>query len=556
MPWYERIGRTIDRSLGVLFPGLAAQRASARLRGRQLEALSQYWDTTDPGRLHGHKWLIRKLSPDSAHEAEGETLRERANQLYRTDGYVAGHVHRSAYQAVGTGLVPQPRIRPDSKARISEARAERLNDQLKELRRDMATKADRDGLQSLWQIERLVSRMLDKDGEALVVFSDVELPESAGAEKPLPLSIEAVSIARLETPPEKAGDPKVRLGIERDSRGVITHYWIRTVHPHDTKSYKIAYDRVPRARVVHFYEPFDADQSRGWPAIGVVGDHSGDRHDFSEATLIGQQIRACHAGFVHTEHPESVADADQNEDSLTDLEPGTIKYLKPFEKISFSAPPGSSGGDYEAFTTSLLGEEASACSMPLEIFSGRYNQMNLSVYKGHLMNARMVWRVRQQLIADHLVTAWWNRLVSQAVLAGLIDISADQFRQHRRAYTRVLIIPQAWARLDAARESVAEIKLNQADMAAREQIQNSYGGADDEETQELITQEKIRDLRNRKRVEEAAKRLGVSLEGDGEGEEGGEGEKGRGTNGNGVAKQSRRFQLDDLFALARENGHG
>ena len=118
------------------------------------------------------------------------------------------------------GACAPARIKADDDEESSQEEARKLNAALDSDFRRWRGRAGRRG-ESLTVLQRLAQRTWDLCGEVFIHFCDVADPQ-----KPIPLAIEIIDPERVETPPEQANNPNVRMGIERDpeTHAIVAYY--------------------------------------------------------------------------------------------------------------------------------------------------------------------------------------------------------------------------------------------------------------------------------------------------------------------------------------------
>ena len=434
----------LDRVVAYVSPVAGARRMAARAAMAASQAARARFariEGAEHSESRGHKWLISRLSPDSQAEQDLQTVRDRSRDLYQNDA-LGGVVDSKVNHIIGTGHTPQARVRVSES--IDEARADQLNEQAEWLYERWAPHADVTGRRSLWQISRLAARHQEFDGESFTVFSD-----AGTADKPIPLTLQVIDPERVETPPEQAGNPRVRLGIKYDKQGRILSYYIRKTHPGDTKEVNLDYDEVPADRVLHVYEPWFTGQSRGLPAIVRALQRAKDAKDYDDTQILKAQVEACFAAFV--EQPIASYDAaaaaatgtSASGRPLEDLVPGTIRYLNPGEKITFGTPTAPGGG-FAGFMEWCYGRIAAAIAWPYEMVTRRWNGLSFAAGRLVLTEAKLTTEVGQRLMREQWFSRVWDRMFEEGVIVGEIDVSPAEYAADPHSFTRHAWVPPKW----------------------------------------------------------------------------------------------------------------
>lgn len=420
----DRLSRGLDDAIALLSPrwGLRRRygRKMAELAERRMEHFAARWgDGAETDRIRGSSWLGSRLSPDSALEGNLQKWRERSNELFRTNTWVSSYVRSLVRYVVGSGRRPKASIgaKPGF---ASEAQAKLWNKQAQDLFRAFARKAGTRG-ESLRLIQRQMERARALDGEAFAILRDVD-----DADRVIPLAVEVISADRVATPPEDAGNPRRRLGIERDRNGKPIAIFVGQHHPHDTFDNTPVFERVPiydakgRRRVLHYYEQLWEGQYRGIPDAQVVINDLKDLDDLWEAQIIRQQIQACFAVFIeNTIDPNDIAansasEIDSRGRKLEEIAPGMIHRLYPGEKPTFATPSGEANLD--PFMKWRLRSLAAALDFPYELlvrhWENSYSGGRLALIDGHsrfasdaaLLDEQVNQPIYEQVLTEGLLT--------------------------------------------------------------------------------------------------------------------------------------------------------
>lgn len=499
-----------------LTPGRVARRRTAQNRLKFQERMLSSREIADDDRFRGARWLTSRLSPDSELEADLETIRDRCEDLYLNNPVAAAYVKDRVVKVVGTGPTFQSRIREGQG--ISADRAKMLNEEREALFLRWAKKADITGRKSLWSRLRLAQRCFDKSGEALVVLSDKEIPG-----KPIPLAIEVVAVNRLATPPEQEGKQNVRLGIEREQDGTPIAYFIRTVPPNDTKQMDDRYERVPADRVIHLYEEEEPGQSRGYPGMAPSAGTLKDQGDLDEAVIVGRQVKACFSVFVPAVDPlDAAAVAAYATDSagnrLEKISPGAINYYNPTtgDKPSFAEPSGGGGEDLATYQELQYHKIAAGMNWPYEALMKTYGNANYSSARTVRLDGDEVTNVAQKRLDEELLAPIVERFTLEAVIAGELSIAPGEYLDRADAFNAYQSIPTGRPWVDPLKEAKADAEAVSERFKSRGRIVRNHDGLDDDELQEEILREQMRDADRELILKKHRQKLGLDQKESGE----------------------------------------
>lgn len=435
--WAGTIGAFMDRCVYAVAPEWGARRIAQRKR---LDLALSAYEGASSDYTRGNAWMGSRLSPVSEQELDLATLRQRSRELYRNDSF-GGAVDNRVNHVVGTGFTPQCRI---SEAIVGREAARTFTAELEEIYKRWSARVDISGQFSLWQQCRLVDRHWAVDGEGIAILSD-----DPTLDGPIPLVVEVIDPERLETPPSLIGNPRCRLGVERDDRGRIIAYHIRRTHPNDTVELSMEYDRVPASRVLHVFERWFAGQLRGLPWLTRALNRVKDAKDLDEAEIIACQVQACFAAFVKTPlnaQTAAAAAASSSNNGLRhqDIRPGAIQYMNAEEELVF-ANPSRPGGTYQPFQEFNYRRIAAAINMPFELFIKNWSGVSFAGGRLILNEWRLDTKSRQKLIIEQLLDPVWNRMVDEAVMLGQCSIEPRLWQARPWVYHAHSWTPPAWS---------------------------------------------------------------------------------------------------------------
>lgn len=468
----DRLGRLLDRAVYAIAPASGLRRMQLRRAYEEQTRLSTFEGASKDETRIG-SWLGSRLSTDSAMEEDLDDLRSRSRELARNDS-IGGAIDSRVNLVVCSGFTPQAQIIEG--AGISRTMAREWNRALEQIYRRMYDKFDRLGPGSLWQILRLAERCIATDGECFVVLSDV-----GGADKPIPLALEVIDAERVSTPPEMAGNPRVRMGVEKDAAGKIVAYYIQRSHPGDTIDIKIEWERYPAERVCHVFEKWFAGQTRGLPWMTRNIKRIKDFGDFDEATIIAAQIEACFAGFITSPtnavlQATNSANEKRNGINYEDIRPGALRYLDQGEKVEFGAP-NRPGNTFEPFMQWNHRRVAGGMNYPYEMVAKNWAGLSFAAGRLSLAEARQFCRAEQKFLIEGILARVWERLVEEAVIVGAINIPARLFREQKWRLVAHCWTPPPWPFVLTPREEIdAVVKAVEENLRTKADAIAEYGG--------------------------------------------------------------------------------
>lgn len=389
---------------------------------------------------------------------------ERADSAVKNYELGTNHVEGRVIRVVGCGTQIDPEIAAEDG--ITEQRAEEWN---KALRRAWDRQVKRIGKRNepLWKLQQVMQRHDERHGEWFILVGDKYDPLS-----PTTLKIEVIHPNRVETPPEKSGDTKCRMGVQLTSSGEIAGYWIRDNHPGDDKElsqkhkFYPAYLKNGLPRVIHHFDQYESGQLRGYPRMQVGLKRLKNAEEYSEAELERNYVGACVTAFVRTDIGFNDATSglvtDASGNKVRDMNPGQIQYMGLADDVTLSNPSGAPA-TFEPFMQHQARMFAAGAGTSYEIISNDFRGMNYST-------SRVLWNIEDATTAvehkDHAETLlhiyahFVNRAITGAV--PIVDVDQVAYRDQPWVYTAARVIAPAKASIDPAKEDRNELMLIEA----------------------------------------------------------------------------------------------
>lgn len=406
-------------------------------------------------------WLTSKLSPDSALELDRQTQIERADAAYKNHEYGTSHVEGRAVRVSGTGTSLDPAIDPDD-GDFTEDQAEEWN---RVLRNEWTRQCKRigKGNKPLWRVQQLLTRHLERHGEWFLLIGDKSDPLS-----PTSLKVEVIHPKRVETPPEKAGDESVRMGVQLDASGEAIGFYVRNSHPGDTLNADEKYRYIPAyyanglPRLIHYFEETEAGEHRGYPRMQVGLKRLKNTDEYNDAELERNYIGACLSAFVRTDlglddaTAGDVVDADGKK--VRSFAPGQIQYLGETDEVTIASPQGAPAS-FEGFTNHQETAFAAGAGTSRPFLTNDFRGLNYNTLKVVWNTEEAACDVHHQAQADALVWVYWHFVNRSILVVSLIGVDVAAYRSRPWVYSAVRVIPPARRSIDPAREDNTEIRL-------------------------------------------------------------------------------------------------
>lgn len=441
----------------------SARRAQREQRAHevQMRLIERHFDGADTAdRNRADAWLGSRLSADSFLDADLETLRDHADELYRSFPLITGAIEHRTDNVIGAGLRPKAAIRET--ANITADRAEALNKQINEFWAQWEPHAGRGGRQTFGEVLRLAHKTWRRQGDSLVIKSVT--PHKA---RPVPLQLNVVDPWRLSTPPKFMPDSNVRLGVERNDEGSVVAYHVQNAHPYETVDVSDKWTSYEADEVCHLYEELWPDQTRGLPWCFSVMNACRDLKDFAEAVVIAAQISACQTYIVSTDNAETLARMSRDSNGQQRMAPGQIPYVDSDTTIT-PFTPSQPQTTYPMFWDTKNGEISAGLHYPKAWITHNNDQASFSAGKLQEIEGGVALRADFQIVKSQLIASVWKDFVRLLVLAGKVDIEPEEFNENEWAFTRFSCVPAGRPWIDPNKEVKASVEAIQNNLSTLE----------------------------------------------------------------------------------------
>jgi lambda family phage portal protein len=460
----------LDRAIAAVSPGWGLKRIQAK--SALSDILSPGISRTGGG-LSGtlKNWLPKRIY-SSAKALERERLVDRSLDLAANDANIAGLVKAMGDNVVGTGYVPQSRVRAD-RLGLTDAQADEFQRSAEWAWTKWVCEAD---CERRWHFEDLVavlfrSAFVTGDGLAAPVWLSDQVMRQEGRQ--FSFSLQMLSSLRLKTPYDLGSNGQVVDGVELGDRRQPVGYWIQRYDSGYARWSRNASDftRYPARRGIwpgffHFYAPGDPEEVRGRPTLEPVIKFARDLGDFLDAELVSNIVTAAFAVWVETNDPYGAAtgfETTTSQDDTSDTQryqeiiPGQIMYGRPGEKVS-PINPDRPGQTFAVFVERILRAIGASVGLPYEVVAKDFSKTNYSSARAALLEAHRVFRRWQEWQIRYFCRPVWQTVLFEAVERGMIILpaGAPDFLSCLPEYTDAFWIRPARGHVDPVKERQAE----------------------------------------------------------------------------------------------------
>lgn len=450
----------IDKLFELFRPSAALERAKSRIlldRVKQYESKRKY-DAASKGSRHTAGWLSNGNSPNQEIALSLSTLRERSRDLARNNPYALNTLRIYANNTIGTGIIPSIKIE-----------GKRIDKKFKEKWKAWATdiNCDYDCNLTFYGMQHLAMRATVESGECLIV----RIHATKEYDIPLRLQLlEADYIDSTKYDPQTATGGMIYYGIEYDSKGRRTHYWIYDKHPHE---FAAKSRRVDANDVIHLFEVERPGQIRGVPFSKTTMLRMNDLDDYEFAERTRNKISAAFAGFVTMDE----GGTNTEEDLFDKIEPGAIMRMNPGEKIEFSDPPTNNG--YAEFVKNNLRGIAAGNGITYEAMTSDLSNVNFSSGRmGWIEMSRNINHLQYNMFIPKLCAGVMKWFIEAAQLKGYIKFDIE--------YT-IDWTPPRREMIDPYKEVVGKIAEIQGGLTSLSESQRENGFNPDDLADEQLT---------------------------------------------------------------------
>lgn len=435
-------------------------------------------------------WFAGQTSADAEIKTSLRKLRDRSRQMVRDNPYARQAKRAVQMNVIGHGIQLQ--------SQVMRLRGKKRDDVVNEAIETSYARwchsdcCDVAGKNSFHQIELLVAGALPESGEVLLRIVRRPFGKSR-----VPLALQLIEADLLDD--EYAGPTSTRasewrMGVEVNEWGRPLNYAFFTRHPGDSNLIGRMDDNrrhtiVSANDVIHLFLPERPGQTRGVPWFAPVMDDAHQMEGYEQAAVIRARGAASLMGFISTPEGELEADDVEDEQRLTDFEPGQFRYLNPGEKIEIpqlSAPDSQ----YEMFVRQKTRRFAAGLGVSYETISRDFSQTNYSSSRLSLLEDREHWRMIQNYLIETLHQRVYAEWLSAAVLSGELNLPDYELRPERyEAAARWQA--RGWSWVDPLKEANAYALMEDRGYMTKAQICGMLGSDMEENLKELAFEKQL-----------------------------------------------------------------
>jgi len=277
---------------------------------------------------------------------------------------------------------------------------------------------------------------------------------------------------RLATPIGMERRKGLSGGIQHDSYGAPTNYWIMKNHPGDKWGvYGFAADEwtnVPaftaqgRKRVIHLHDKERAGASRAKPLIAAVMRELKMANKYTATELETTIANAMIAGSLQSDLDSETVSAmfggdskkyDENINGFRGrLKGGNILKVPLGAQLNLH-DTGRAHADFDQFMQNVYRFIATGLNIPYELLMKDFSKTNYSSARAAMLEAWRYFHGRRRWLQDYWLNAVYELWLEEAVAHGRVE--APDFYENRYAYTKCRWIMQGRGWVDPVKEAKA-----------------------------------------------------------------------------------------------------
>lgn len=416
-------------------------------------------------------WITTITSSDDEIRWSLTALRARSRSLYNNNEYAKRYIKLLEKNVVGPDGIrlksdvrdPLPDEPPDRDAQMAVQRAW--------LAWGKKGTPTMDGQLSWIGLQKLVMNTTARDGELLL-----QHVRGAPAMNDFGYALRVIEADRLDDSmmrPPIADKTRIVMGVEKnqDGRPIAYHLW--SEHPQDALANRGQRVRIPAEQIIHLFDQYRPSQTRGipWAHAAMIALKQAGEYRISEA--VAARVAAGKMGAIETDPDKGappvfigddvIPDGDEQVGAegvqgapISEVDPGTIHYLAPGQKLTTWDPqhPSVAFGD---FMSTVLRGTASGLDMDYVALSNDLVGVSFATGRLAALDVRDSYRCVQRWMIEALCDPVFQAWLEMALTAGMIK-SANGVPLSMTKLDklhRVKWWPRGWQWVDPAKEATS-----------------------------------------------------------------------------------------------------
>lgn len=276
---------------------------------------------------------------------------------------------------------------------------------------------------------------------------------------------------------EDRGETFIKHGIEFNKLGQPLRYWFRKENPNSiyADSWLGEYDIISANEIIHCFISEKIGQKRGLPQMRTAVGRLRMLGGFEDAAITNARVASAKMGFFRDLEGADNDEPVENEDLISDAEPGVFENIGQRELVSWN--PQFPDAAIEPFTKSILRSIASGLGVSYNNLANDLTSVNFSSIRQGALDEREVWKGLQEWFISAFSYPIYLAWLEYSLLAGRIAVHGKPLRADRlEKYKAVVFNGRRWGWIDPASEITAAEKAIALKVKSRSQVIREYGG--------------------------------------------------------------------------------
>lgn len=470
------IGETLDNIIAIFSPETACKRRSFR------NIYMGAYNAASPTRKdmpYGVDGRAEQLN-----SADRDVILKRCRSAERNSDIVNALIIALQNNVIGSKINMQ-----------ADSPSEAFNERIEKLFHDWehAENCDITETQNLTEIARMCVARYIVDGGILVTYSINKKDKY-----PLKLQLREVDEIVSQSVPLTEQGNVICNGIEFTKYGKPVAYHLNQYDPNGLTD-DLNAEVVPAERVDFIWNRTRPSQFREISQLARSVVRVNDIDDYNDTIAFKAKVDACTSVFIETDSYASQPGRPvntQSGDRLTNVQGGSVKYLKSGEHVVPFTPSGQAT-EFENFIVTQQRILASSHGLSLESASRNVERVNYSSARQNMLADQQTYKALRNFFIEHLFRKLYKRFVNACWVAGLLD--GTGFNPNEPEFYNAKWLTEGLPWIDPLKEANADsIRLGNGGMSFQEFCANN--GADWRERIEQMAE-----------VKEYAEKLGVKL---------------------------------------------
>ncbi len=371
-------------------------KAEERFLNARHDRLTADWRPYNQSASQELRWALR-------------TLRARARQAAQDDDYFKKYLNLCVENVIGPrGIRMRPRIEGGGSETINKKRKEAIEREWREFCRPENLSVC--GTVDLIDLLTIALRTILTDGEC--VFW-IRYTGKYG------MQLQFVDPDYLDenwSNFEYAGSQSVKnpiiMSVEKDVYGKPLAYWLSPPAGQLDAFNLLSTSRlrVPAEEMMHLFEPYRGNSSRGVPSAHTVLKRMHDLARFEEATIVNERVSAAKMMFIQKDVASMDEDELTDEDIIQNVEPGTVEILPAGYTAKEFDPKGVTTG-LEEFRREFLKAIAAGLGVSYGALAQDQNNTSYSTLRAFLLADQNFYKMKQGFLIRKLLRPIFERFL-------------------------------------------------------------------------------------------------------------------------------------------------